>query len=392
ADVEEDDSRRAWIDQRRAAGRRQQRLGLAVDDLEREPKLLRGAGAELGTIDGGTAGLGGDEAGAGDALVVHLVAADGKRLERARDRGVAQPAGGRDTLAEADDSREGVDDAEAVAARARDQEPAVVGAKVEGRIGGAAAVGTRGRPLKRPIPARSPFGRPRGIEAEAGPVSHFKSIPPRRSILCSQTAAALLFLSIGPKFNRGTGPRNPALPCVFLSYRAASFISRGRARFLPSPACGRGCRARSASRERASQFRAPLPPRIRSAPSPRFAGRGKQPQRLRQSVTRPYPRILASPHGPTHPGSRSGGHQVWYRTTGATRRRPDAGPRRRALHRRRQLARPGLCGDGALDAGPWRDPWDRHRGGEGNARRARGLHRRRPHRLWRHEMRAAAEA
>src|SRR5262249_38147318 len=40
-------------------------------------------------------------------------------------------------------------------------------------------------------------------------------------------------------------------------------------------ACGRGWRAK-ASRERALCCSTPLPPRIRSGPSPRFAGRGDQ--------------------------------------------------------------------------------------------------------------------
>ena len=80
------------IDQRRAAGGGQRRLGLAVDDFEFEPDLLGDAGAELHAVLGGAAGFGRDQAGARDAAVPHLVAADAERLDRAHDRGLADAA------------------------------------------------------------------------------------------------------------------------------------------------------------------------------------------------------------------------------------------------------------------------------------------------------------
>ncbi len=123
------------IDQRRAAGGGQLGLGLAVDDFELEPDLLGDAGAEFAAVCGRAAGFGRDQARAGDAAVLHLVAADAERLDRARDRRVADAAGGRHALAQPDDAGERVDDAEAVAGRARDQEPAIVGAEIERRIG-----------------------------------------------------------------------------------------------------------------------------------------------------------------------------------------------------------------------------------------------------------------
>ena len=45
----------------RAAGDRQPRLGLAVDDLELEPGLALDAGEELAAVLGRAAGLGGDQ-------------------------------------------------------------------------------------------------------------------------------------------------------------------------------------------------------------------------------------------------------------------------------------------------------------------------------------------
>ena len=72
---------------------------------------------EFDAVAGRAAGLGRDQARAGDAAVAHLVAADAQRLDRAHDRGLAQPAGAGDALAEPDDARERVDHAEAVAGR-----------------------------------------------------------------------------------------------------------------------------------------------------------------------------------------------------------------------------------------------------------------------------------
>src|SRR5262249_37218364 len=122
ADVEQDDAFGVGIEQRRAASGGELGLGLAVDDFEIEPDVLRDAGAEFATIDRGAAGLGGDQPRAGDPAVRHLVAADRERLDRARNRGVADAAGGGDALAQADDAGERVDDPKRIAGRTRDQE------------------------------------------------------------------------------------------------------------------------------------------------------------------------------------------------------------------------------------------------------------------------------
>ena len=58
-----------------------------------------------------------------------------QRLDGALDGRLRQPAARGHALAEADDAREGVDDLEAAPRGPRDQQPAVVGAEIEGGIG-----------------------------------------------------------------------------------------------------------------------------------------------------------------------------------------------------------------------------------------------------------------
>ena len=135
ADVEQDHTVGLRIKERRAAGGGELGLGLAVDDLELEPDLGGDAGAKLGAVGGRAAGLGGDQPRAGDPAVRHLVAADAERVDRAGDRRVADAAGRRHPFAEPDDAGEGIDHAEAVAGRPRHQQPAIVGAEVERRVG-----------------------------------------------------------------------------------------------------------------------------------------------------------------------------------------------------------------------------------------------------------------
>ena len=93
ADVEQDDAFGRGVDQRCAAGGGEQRLGLAIGDLEIEPDDFAHPLEELAAVDGRTTGLGRDQPRAGDAAVVHLVAADRERFKRAANRHRAQPAG-----------------------------------------------------------------------------------------------------------------------------------------------------------------------------------------------------------------------------------------------------------------------------------------------------------
>ena len=73
-------------------------------------------------------------------LLLHLVAADRERADRALDRRLADTARGGDALAEPDDAGERVDHAEAVAGRTRDQQAAIVGAEIERGVARPAAI------------------------------------------------------------------------------------------------------------------------------------------------------------------------------------------------------------------------------------------------------------
>src|SRR4029077_6244517 len=194
ADVEQNHARRRWIEQLGAAGRREPRLGRRIDDLELEAGLLGDAVAKNLAVLGGAARFGGDEARAHDAARAHFIAADLQRLDRARNRRLADAARGGDALAEPDDAREGVDHAQTVAGGTGDQQAAIVGAKIERRIRRV------GPPLGRPMPivatgpiaadaitrSATPAGTarsPTGVEAAVGRglVVHPKTFPPRRS-------------------------------------------------------------------------------------------------------------------------------------------------------------------------------------------------------------------
>ena len=135
ADVEQEHAIGLRVDQRGAAGGRQPRLGLAIDDLQLEPDLLGDAGAEFGAVHRRAARLGRDQLRPRHAAIAHLVAANGERFDCAGDRGLADAAGRRYALPQPDDAGECVDDTKAVAGGARDQQPAIVGAEIERGIG-----------------------------------------------------------------------------------------------------------------------------------------------------------------------------------------------------------------------------------------------------------------
>ncbi len=158
----------------RAAGGGEPRFGLAVDHLELEADVLRDAGAEILAVLGRAAGFGRDQAGAGDALVLHLVAADRERGDRALDRRLADAARGGDALAEPDDAGESIDHAEAVAGRTRHQQAAIIGAEIERGIARPAAIAAQAavEPSRRPPTPSGPLRRRpinSGVEARGIP-------------------------------------------------------------------------------------------------------------------------------------------------------------------------------------------------------------------------------
>ena len=104
---------------------------MIADDLDLDAGLAPDPGDELGAIVGAAAGFGGDAAGMGHALAAHLAGADLEGLDGAVHGGAGERAAGTQPLAQADDSRERIDDAEPLASRPRHQQPAVVGAEVE---------------------------------------------------------------------------------------------------------------------------------------------------------------------------------------------------------------------------------------------------------------------
>ena len=122
ADIEQDHALRLRIEQRRAAAGGQRRFGFAIDDLELETDLLGHARAKIDAVLGRAAGLGRDQPRPRHRAVLHLVAADGERIDGALDRGVAQAAGLRQALTQTDDAGKCIDHAEAV--RGRDAPPA----------------------------------------------------------------------------------------------------------------------------------------------------------------------------------------------------------------------------------------------------------------------------
>ena len=131
ADVEGERPARLGHQQRRAAGEGELGLLVIADDLDLDAGLAPDPADELGAIVGAAAGLGRDAAGMGHALAAHLAGADLEGLDGAVHGGAGERAAGTQPLAQADDSRERIDDAEPLASRPRHQQPAVVGAEVE---------------------------------------------------------------------------------------------------------------------------------------------------------------------------------------------------------------------------------------------------------------------
>ena len=131
ADIEQDGAAAFWVEQRRAADHGQRCFGLAIDHFQLDAGFLCHTVAKMFGIVGRAAGFGRDQPQPARPAVADLVAADAQSRDRALDRGLADGTGRGNALAEADDPRERIDHAEPVAGGTGDQEPAVVGAKVE---------------------------------------------------------------------------------------------------------------------------------------------------------------------------------------------------------------------------------------------------------------------
>ena len=128
-----------------AAEHRQPRFFLRRDDLQRDPGLAPHPVGEFLAVGGAAARLGGDRARQRDVAAAELVGAHRQRPDRAVHRRVGQAPRLRQTLAQPDDARESIDHGEAALDRASDQQPAIVGSKVERAIGVAHAPPPRGR-------------------------------------------------------------------------------------------------------------------------------------------------------------------------------------------------------------------------------------------------------
>src|SRR6185312_4339336 len=89
---------------------------------------------ELASVFGGPAGLGRNQARPRDAAVTQLGSAYLQSLDRTAHGGVGQAPARADPFAKADNPGKRVHDAEAMLARTRDQQPAIVRAEVEGCI------------------------------------------------------------------------------------------------------------------------------------------------------------------------------------------------------------------------------------------------------------------
>lgn len=166
-----------------------------IDDLELKACLRGDAGAERFAVLGGPAGLGRDEPGPRHAARPHLVATDQKRVDRPPDRGFADAAGFGDPLAEPDNTGKRIDDVEPVGRRPGDEQTAIVGTEIEGRIrrvDGPVDAQTRVIAIKSVAtdavrgstrPTGPPTRYPMGVEAAPwGLLVHPKAILPRRSL------------------------------------------------------------------------------------------------------------------------------------------------------------------------------------------------------------------
>ena len=308
------------------------------------PTSVAHALEEVEAVARRAAGFGRDQPRARDAAVAHLGAADPQRLDRAHDRGLAQPAGTGDALAQPDDARERVDHAEAVARGARHQQPAIVGAEIERGIGRAGQVlPTRAAPA---VAARMPIGRPpappgptglpvrhRAEAGRPGLVVHLKPFPTPKPD-CAQSAG-LDGAAVNPTSRESveSRPVGATLSATLgaredMAETGGCACETGLVRYLKP--------ARVALRKQAKQAK-----------------------------------LLHE-----HPGYRQDPLRLRHRPAGAAQGGRNAAARRRPLHRRHQSAGSGPRLHPALERRARADQVDRHRRRQEDEGRARRLHRR----------------
>jgi hypothetical protein len=124
------------VDQRGAARHGELGLGLLAHDLDGKAGLAAHALDELAAVRGDAAGFSRDQPRPRHRPPAHLLGADFQRVDGAAHGGLRKPAGAQHAFAETDDTGERVDDEEAAARRLGDQEPAIVGAKIESAVNG----------------------------------------------------------------------------------------------------------------------------------------------------------------------------------------------------------------------------------------------------------------
>src|SRR5215213_9415553 len=165
ADVENENLVGPLIDEGFGTGDRQAGFGFTVDDLELETCLGVNPGDELRAVLSNATGFRGNEPPPRDLSPNELVGADAERLDRSRHGAVAEPARQACAFAEANDPGKGIDNGESGQARLRQEQPAIVGAKIERAIyeaAGAAACVLHGFIAVGTIVRLGPFAAPVG--------------------------------------------------------------------------------------------------------------------------------------------------------------------------------------------------------------------------------------
>src|SRR5688500_15336097 len=177
------------------------------NDFEADSGLAPDPFDELAAIDRAAARFGRDRTGEADPSAPEFFRADRQRGDGAVHCGFADLAARRHALAEADDAGKGVNHGKPVLRRTSDEEPAIIGAEIDGAISMAAAVPTV---RNSPFEGRGRLGS-RRLRSRYGLLRHY----PNFSYISYKTAWTVfdltpLYTSVG----RGarTGPAHVDRP------------------------------------------------------------------------------------------------------------------------------------------------------------------------------------